>query len=132
MPTHLLALMSLLVMGQSVPAGPSQAAGPALPETQVEAQPVETEPGIGLWLVNLARHQGHLVGRTDPRRASLHVLALLRAAITASPDCAEAHYWLYDLEQRMGREAEARRALARYVRLRPDDDSAQLGRPVSH
>ena len=126
MPTHMLAAMSLLVMGQSVPAGPSQVAGPEPSVTEAEARPVETEPDVGLWLVNLARHQGHLVGRTDPRRASLHVLALLRAAITASPDCAEAHYWLYDLEQRMDREAEARRALARYVRLRPDDDSARL------
>lgn len=130
MPTHLIAAMSLLVMGQSVPAGPPQVAGPSLskslPESQAEAPPVETEPDMGLWLVNLARHQGHLVGRTDPRRASLHVLALLRAAVTASPDCAEAHYWLYDLEQRMGREAEARRALAKYVQLRPEDDSARL------
>lgn len=126
MPTHLLAVMSLLVMGQAVPAGPSQVVGPEIPVSQVAARPVETKPDMGLWLVNLARHQGHLVGRTDPRRASLHVLALLRAAITASPDCAEAHYWLYDLEQRMGREAKARRALVRYVRLRPDDDSARL------
>jgi len=126
MPTHLFAAMSLLVMGQSVPAGPAQVADPVSPQAQAEARPVAAEPEMGLWLVNLARHQGHLVGRTDPRRASLHVLALLRAAVSASPDCAEAHYWLYDLEQRMGRESEARRALASYVQLRPDDDAARL------
>lgn len=82
----------------------------------------------GMWLVNLARHQGHLIGRGDPRSASLHVMALLEGATLVSPDCAEAYYWLYDLNQRMGRSQPARAALSRYVRLMPGDDGARLKR----
>lgn len=81
---------------------------------------------IGRWLVHEARHQGHLVGRLAPRQASLHVMALLKAAVDESPNSAEAYYWLYDLEQRLGRREAAREALARYVLLRPDDDLASL------
>lgn len=81
---------------------------------------------LAMWLVNLARHQGHLVGRTDPRSASLHVLALLEAAAQTDPQCAEAYYWLFDLEQRMGQAARAEAALARYVQLAPADESARI------
>lgn len=82
----------------------------------------------GMWLVNLARHQGHLVGRNDPRSASLHVIALLEAATQVSPDCADAYYWLYDLNLRMGRTQPARAALARYAKLAPQDDGARTKR----
>ncbi len=81
---------------------------------------------IGGWLVNLARHQGHLIGRSDPRSAALHVMALLEAAKEISPDCGEAYFWLHDLYQRMGRSAEAKAALANYVRLTPADDTARI------
>lgn len=80
----------------------------------------------GMWLVNLARHQGHLVGRADPRSASLHVLALVEAATRVSPDCAEAYQWSYDLFSRLGRESAAREALDQYVRLRPEDEVARI------
>ncbi|MCG8407944.1 MAG: tetratricopeptide repeat protein [Phycisphaerales bacterium] len=83
-------------------------------------------PDMGPWLTHLARHQGHLAGRLDPRRASLHVMALLKAAIDTSPEDAEAYYWLYDLEHRLGRQDAAFDALARYVGLRPDDDFAGI------
>jgi tetratricopeptide (TPR) repeat protein len=81
---------------------------------------------IGGWLVNLARHEGHLIGRSDPRRASLHVMALLEAAKEVAPDCADAYFWLHDLYQRMGRTADAKVALAQYVRLNPADDTARI------
>ncbi len=91
--------------------------------------PAQTEAAdapVGGWLAHLARHQGHLVGRADPRSASLHVMALLKAAVDVSPDCGEAYYWLYDLEHRMGRRAGAHKALAEYVRLTPGDDTARI------
>jgi len=85
-----------------------------------------TPDDTAMWLVNLARHQGHLIGRTDPRRASLHVLSLLGAATEVSRDCSQAYYWLYDLEQRLGRADAAAVALSRYVQMTPDDDTAQI------
>lgn len=84
------------------------------------------ERGIGDWLVHLSRHYGHLIGRSDPRRASLHVIALLEAATDCAPQTPEAYYWLYDLYQRMGRNDAAIMALARYVELNPTDDGASL------
>ncbi len=83
-------------------------------------------PETARWLVHLAAHQGHMTGRADPRAASLHVMALLRAAIAADADCRDAYFWLYDIEQRMGRIAEARSALEQYVRLTPDDAVARI------
>lgn len=86
----------------------------------------DRESELARWLVELARHQGHLVGRSRPRSASLHIMALLKAAIDLSPDCADAYYWLYDLEHRLGREDAARLALAEYVRLMPGDVTARI------
>lgn len=138
MSVKLLCVLALLVCGQAGP--PKEVAPPSASETEPAKKEVErsTAPVSGkatnpkgsaetaIWLVNLARHQGHLVGRTDPRSASLHVLALLEAAVSISPDCAEAHYWLYDLYFRMGRTEEAHHALAEYVRLNPSDETATL------
>lgn len=93
--------------------------------TPAPRQPAENTD-LGIWLVNLARHQGHLVGRTDPRSAALHVLALVEAATRVSPDCAEAYEWSFDLFSRLGREAAARDALNQHVRLRPDDEIARI------
>jgi tetratricopeptide (TPR) repeat protein len=81
---------------------------------------------MGIWLVNLARHQGHLVGRSDPRSASLQVIALLEGARQVAPQCAEAHYWLFDLYYRMGRLDAASKALEKYVKLMPSDETARL------
>ncbi len=78
------------------------------------------------WLVNQARHQGHLIGRADPRSVSRQVIAMLEAAASVSEECPDAYYWLYDLYVRMDRGDLARDALARYVRLTPGDDAAQL------
>ena len=78
------------------------------------------------WLVNQARHQGHLIGRADPRSVSRQVIAMLEAAASVSEECPDAYYWLYDLYIRMDRGDMARDALARYVRLTPGDDAAQL------
>lgn len=85
-----------------------------------------SDPRIGPWLVDLARHEGHLLGRTNPRAAALHVMAILKAAVETSPDCADAYYWLYDIETRLGRMDDARKALSEYVRLSPADEAARL------
>lgn len=84
------------------------------------------DPDIGDWLVNLARHEGHLTGARNVRANSLHVLSLLRAAVHSAPNNADAWKFTYDLEYRMGREANAHEALERYSRLRPEDDKAAI------
>jgi len=94
--------------------------------TSLARADLDSSRGMADWLVNLARHQGHLVGRADPRSASLHVLALLEAAVQLAPDCAEGYYWLYDLQQRMGQASRAEESLANYVRLAREDDSARI------
>ncbi len=80
----------------------------------------------GQWLVDLARHQGHLSGRADPRSVSLHVIALLEGVKEVAPNCAEAYQWLFDLFYRMGRVDSAREALHQYVELVPGDASARI------
>ena len=96
----------------------SVSSGPAIPQGD--------DAPIGDWLVRLARHRGHLVGRTDARSASLHVMAILKAACESSPTCADAYFWLYDLELRMGRPEAARESLSNYVELVPNDDTARI------
>jgi len=134
---HAIAVTVLLAAAQTEPADTPAASSPPPVAAPVEGQPAVGTPAdataakpalpdVGSWLVHLARHQGHLVGRADPRSASLHVMALLKAAVDVSPDCGEAYYWLYDLEHRMGREGGARKALAEYVRLTPGDDTARI------
>ncbi|MEK6642299.1 MAG: tetratricopeptide repeat protein [Planctomycetota bacterium] len=125
--------MSPLILTSVVQLLLAQSTGDA-PPTVAPAKPVATvkaiEPGsntdMGLWLVNLARHQGHLVGRGDPRSASLQVLALLEAAADVDSECAEAFYWLYDLQHRMGQDKAAHASLARYVKLAPTDEAARI------
>lgn len=85
-----------------------------------------TPQEMGDWLVNLARHQGHLLGRSDPRQASLHVIAILEAAKQVCPDCPDVYYWLFDLMYRMGRTDAAAEALGRYVALKPQDSTARI------
>ncbi|MFQ5430477.1 MAG: tetratricopeptide repeat protein [Phycisphaerae bacterium] len=131
--TQALVVASFVLIGQ---AEPSEASRPPDPRPQAENRPRPEKPpteaavpqdaAMGAWLVRLARHQGHLVGRSAPRSASLHVMALLRAAVRVAPDCSDAYYWLYDLEHRMGRQAAAREALDRYVRLTPGDEAARI------
>lgn len=95
------------------PATPSDEAGP-------------TSLQMAEWLVDLARHEGHLLGRSKPRSAALHLVALLQAARDIAPDCADASYWLYDLMFRMNKTDSAREALATYVRLSPEDVTARV------
>ena len=119
---HVLLMTALLLPADKAKTEPAPKDAAASPPSVGGIAPIETAN----WLVHLARHQGHLVGRSDPRSASLHVLALLEAAVDTSPDCAEAHFWLYDLYYRLGRDDDARKALNQYVRLHPDDDTARL------
>ncbi len=123
--------IALLALGQMGPSPRQDAPGrpepsPSPPATEAGSPP--SAPDMGTWLVNQARHQGHLVGRADPRSAALHVMALLSAAKEASPHCADAWYWLYDLNLRLGRRSAALEALAEYVKLAPSDDGAAIRR----
>lgn len=123
----LIHLLTALVGYQpSSPATSDAPPAPAAPQPDRAPPAVAAPEDPGDWLVHLARHQGHLVGRTDPRSAALHVLALVEAAAAASPGCAEAHFWMYDLLGRLGRQEAAVSALATYVKLRPEDDAARL------
>lgn len=87
---------------------------------------IASQSRAAAWLVQLGRHHGHLVGRDDPQRVTLHVLGLMKAASEIDPSAAEAWLWQYDLYSRMGRIDEAREALSNYVRLDPRDESAAL------
>jgi len=99
---------------------------PAKRATAQPGQPTDLDAHAAQWLVELAQHQGHMVGRASPRSASLQVIALLEAARATDAKCAEAYYWLFDLYQRMGRIDPAREALTRYVDLLPTDEAAWL------
>ncbi len=100
---------------------------PAASATGGSARTDGPSPGeMGMWLVNQARHQGHLLGNSDPRSASLHVIALLEGAKLVAPECPDAYYWLFDLYYRMGRTETAREALTAYVRLVPGDEAARI------
>lgn len=142
MATQLLVALLLVSVGQVTDASgtdetPQKAVSPATgagmkvasqdrppPTAKDVATPSKDDTGI--WLVNLARHQGHLVGRSNPRSAALHVLSLLKAAAKTAPACAEAYYWLYDLSFRLDRMDEAKVALEYYVTLQPDDVAARI------
>lgn len=80
----------------------------------------------GNWLVHLARHHGHVVGRGDPRAATLHALSLMMAASKVDPNLPTAWLWQYDLYGRIDRPQEALDALRRYVELQPDNETAAL------
>lgn len=103
------------------------AATDAPPASAPASAPVATEcKPLADWLVHIARHHGHLKASTEPRRATLHALALMQAATTLDPVNAEAWLWSYDLLSRMGREADALDALTHYIALSPRDESAAL------
>lgn len=78
------------------------------------------------YLIHTARDYGHEQGRAAPRKATLHVLALMKAAAELDPTNADARLWQFDLFGRMGFDADARQALRDYIRLAPDDESARL------
>lgn len=94
------------------------------PQKQMEPNAPDRETSA--WLVHLAQHQGHLVGKTDPRRASWQIISLLDAATQTCPDFADAYYWLFDLNQRMGRTEEARQALQKYTSINKNDEAAAI------
>lgn len=136
---HICTVLALTCQGQSPSSARAEEPGAVVrspvttlaPEARRSATRPADENGpsaneMGLWLVDLARHQGHLVGRADPRSASLHVIALLEAARQVAPDCPETYYWLYDLLFRMEKTDPAREALARYVQLAPTDETARI------
>jgi tetratricopeptide (TPR) repeat protein len=129
------AFFAITITGQVSPSNDQDLTSETQTAAKAETPPAASAPAerrapsaddMGMWLVNLARHQGHLVGRSDPRMASLHVIALLEGAQQVAPDCAEADYWLFDLLLRMGRVDAAREALAQYVKLAPDDEAARI------
>ncbi len=126
------ALIAVFVLFQAPAQTGAKADRSVLPREALStvASAVRTEPSSdpGAWLVHVARHQGHLIDRTDARSASLHVLALLEAARRVSPGCAEAYQWIYDLLGRLGRQEEARAALEQFTQIRPRDVTARIRR----
>lgn len=143
--------ISFLLFGQaiSVPASqpasaptsqPAVSAPSATPQPPVPASPSAVAPAParigtrdllplddnGAWLLQLARHQGHLGGRRDPRAVTLQALGLMQAATQVQPRLAEAYLWQYDLYDRIDRSQDALAALKRYVELAPDDETARL------
>lgn len=104
---------------------PSLAAAPRADRTVAQV-PAINPNSIGDWMVDLARHHGHLLGRTEPRKASMRVLAILEAAQSAAPDNAQAAYWSFDILSRLGRTDAALGALKTYVRLNKSDDAARI------
>ena len=65
------------------------AVGRGDPPSSAPASARSTDPQreIALWLIDAARHHGHLVGRDDARRVTLHVLSLMKAASEVDPTC---------------------------------------------
>jgi len=88
-------------------------------------QPIKPDD-LGDWMVDLARHHGHLLGRTEPRKAAMRVLALLEGAQTIAPDNAQAAFWSFDILSRLGRAESAILALKTYVRNNKSDDAARI------
>ncbi len=113
-----------IALGQA--SGDLSANAPVAPPPAVAKSDLGSSAEMSRWLVHMARHQGHLVGRSDPRSASMHVLALLEAAVDVDAECAEAFYWLYDLQHRLGQDKSAAASLARYVKLTPTDEAARI------
>ena len=98
---------------------------PPVAEKSVGVGNIDTE--MAQWLVDLARHEGHLLGRGgSPRATSLHVIALLEAARQCDPSYPDTYQWLYDLYLRMGRGKPAHDVLTRYVQLAPNDETSRL------
>ncbi|MFO0974484.1 MAG: HEAT repeat domain-containing protein [Phycisphaerae bacterium] len=82
--------------------------------------------GAAQWLVHLAQHHGHTVGRSDPRGVTLHVLALMQAAAQVDPTLPAPLLWQFDLLGRIDRPQQASAALKQYVDLNPRDETAHL------
>lgn len=110
---------------RTTPTPPSLAAAPRADRTLAQVPAVNPD-SIGDWMVDLARHHGHLLGRTEPRKASMRVLALLEGAQSVAPDNAQAAFWSFDILSRLGRTDSALAALKTYVRLNKSDDAARI------
>lgn len=118
-----LTLAFVFAVAQQPPA--SENPPPAAQPSAVRADATDYD-SAGHWLVHLARHHGHVVGRGDPRAATLHALALMMAASTVDPKLSTAWLWEYDLYGRIDRPQEALDALRHYVELQPDNETAAL------
>lgn len=110
---------------RTMPTPPSLAAAPRADRSTTQI-PAINPNSLGDWMVDLARHHGHLLGRTEPRKASMRVLAILEAAQSVAPDNAQAAYWSFDILSRLGRTDAALAALKTYVRLNKSDDAARI------
>lgn len=110
---------------RTAPTPPSLAGAPRADRSTTQI-PAINPNSIGDWMVDLARHHGHLLGRTEPRKASMRVLAILEGAQSISPDNAQAAFWSFDILSRLGRTDSALVALKRYVRLNKLDDAARI------
>lgn len=123
-------LLLIIPLAIAVAQSPPQSENPPTSPQPVRPAAARTDAidydSAGHWLVHLARHHGHVVGRGDPRAATLHALALMLAAAKVEPNLPSAWLWQYDLFGRIDRPDEAVDALRHYVELEPDNETAAL------
>ncbi len=115
--------LAIASAAQQPPQSENRPPTPPRPNDRTDATDYDS---AGHWLVHLARHHGHVVGRGDPRAATLHALALMMAASKVDPNLPTAWLWQYDLYGRIDRPQEALDALRHYVDLQPDNETAAL------
>lgn len=83
-------------------------------------------PGLGEWLLDLGRDYPLSAQAGASDADAMITLLLMQAATRIDPQLTEGYYWQYDMQLALGREDEARAAIAQYVRSRPEDAAAQL------
>ncbi len=80
----------------------------------------------GKWLVDLGRDYPLLPQSSVTDTDAEITLLFMQAASRVEPQLAEAYLWTYDMLSALGREADARKALAEYLARQPDDVAAHL------
>lgn len=90
------------------------------------AREIADSTGCAKRLTDHAHHTGLVSNRSDPRQSAEVALCWLDAALRFDPDQPDALKWKYDLTARLGRRAEAFKALEAYVRVAPDDAIATI------